>query len=60
LAPIAVGLIAASGIIVARAADHSLAQFALTAVATLVFCTTKLNPIVVVGLAGAAGWMGLV
>jgi chromate transporter len=60
LAPIAVGLIAASGVIVARAADHSLAQYALTAVATLVFCTTKVNPIVVVGLAGLAGWLGVV
>jgi chromate transporter len=60
LPPIAVGLIAASGIIVARAADHSPAQFALTAVATLAFCATKVNPIVVVGLAGTAGWLGLV
>jgi len=60
LAPIAVGLIAASGIIVARAADHSPAQFVLTAVATLVFCATKVSPIIVVGLAGLIGWLGLV
>lgn len=60
LAPVAVGLIAASGIIVARGADHTSAQYALTAVATAVFCTTKVQPIVVVGLAGLAGWLGLV
>ena len=60
LAPVAVGLIAASGIIVARAADHSLAQYALTALATLVFCATRANPILVVGVAGFVGWLGLV
>jgi chromate transporter len=60
LAPIAVGLIAASGIIVARGADHTLAQYVLTALATVVFSTTKVQPLVVVGLAGLAGWLGLV
>ena len=60
LAPVAVGLIASSGIIVARGADHSLAQFALTALATVLFCTTKVNPILVVAFAGLAGWLGLV
>ena len=60
LAPVAVGLIAASGIVVARGADHTLAQYALTALATVVFCTTKVQPILVVGLAGLAGWLGLV
>lgn len=60
LAPIAVGLIAASGIIVARGADHSLAQYTLTALATVVFCTTKVNPILIVALAGLVGWLGLV
>ena len=60
LAPVAVGLIAASGIIVARGADHTMAQYALTALTTVVFCTTKVNPILVVGLAGLAGWLRLV
>lgn len=60
LAPVAVGLIAASGVIVARAADHSVAQYVLTAIATVVFCTTKVNPIVVVVSAGFIGWLGLV
>jgi chromate transporter len=60
LAPVAVGLIAASGIIVARGADHTLAQYVLTALATAVFCTTKVQPVLVVGLAGLVGWLGLV
>ncbi len=60
LAPIAVGLIASSGVIVARGADHGLAQYALTALATVLFCTTRVNPILVVSLAGLVGWLGLV
>ncbi len=60
LAPVAVGLIAASGIIVARAADHSPVQYVLTLVATVVFCATRLSPVVVVGAAGLVGWLGLV
>jgi chromate transporter len=60
LAPIAVGLVAASGVIVARSADHTPAQFALTAAATAVFCFTKLNPLLVVGAAAALGVLGVV
>jgi chromate transporter len=60
LAPVAVGLVAASGVVVARAADHTLAQYGLTALATLVFCTTKVNPILVVAGAGLVGWLGFV
>ena len=58
LAPIAVGLVLASGVVVMRTADHSWAQYALTAAATLVFCTTKLNPLIVVAAAAAIGWAG--
>jgi len=60
LAPVAVGLIAASGVIVARAADHSPAQYVLTALATVIFCTTRVSPIFVVASAGFLGWLGLV
>jgi chromate transporter len=60
MAPIAVGLIAASGIVVAHAADHSVAEYALTALATLVFCATNVNPLFVMAAAGAAGLLGLV
>ena len=60
LAPIAVGLILASGVVVSRSADHSIGQYVLTAVATVVFCFTKTNPIIVVGLAGLIGWLGWV
>jgi chromate transporter len=60
MAPIAVGLVAASGIIIARGADHSLPQYALTAIATVIFCSTKMSPVVVVAAAGFVGWLGLV
>lgn len=60
MAPIAVGLVAASGIIIARGADQSAAQLALTVLATVIFCTTKVSPVVVVAAAGLVGWLGLV
>lgn len=60
LAPIGIGLIAASGVVVAISADHGLPQYALTAAATLVFCLTRINPLFVVAAAGLAGWLGLV
>jgi chromate transporter len=56
MAPIAVGLVAA----IARGADHSLPQYALTAIATVIFCSTKMSPVVVVAAAGFVGWLGLV
>ena len=60
MAPVAVGLIAASGVVVARAADHSVAQYLLTALATIVFCTSNMNPLFVMLVAGLLGWLGLV
>ena len=59
MAPIAVGLVAASGITVAASADHSAPQWALSAVAAVVLSATKVNPVYVVLGGGAAGlWMG--
>ncbi len=59
-APLTVGLVLASGVIVAKSADHGYREWALTAVATVVFTCTKTNPLVVVGIAGVIGWLGLV
>jgi chromate transporter len=59
-APLTVGLVLASGVIVAKSADHSYREWALTAVATVVFTCTKTNPLIVVGIAGFIGWMGWV
>lgn len=59
MAPVAVGLVAASGITVAASADHSMPQWALSAVAAAVLSATKVNPVYVVLGGGLAGlWMG--
>ncbi len=57
MAPISVGLVLASGVVIARSADHSLAQYALTAAATVVLCLTRINPLFVVAGCGAAAWV---
>jgi chromate transporter len=59
-APLTVGLVLASGVVVAKSADHGYREWALTAVATVIFTCTKTNPLVVVGIAGVIGWLGLV
>ncbi|HEY8900458.1 MAG TPA: chromate transporter [Chthoniobacterales bacterium] len=59
-APLTVGLVLASGVIVAKSADHGYRQWALTAVATVIFTCTKTNPLIVVGVAGVLGWLGWV
>jgi chromate transporter len=57
-APLTVGLVLASGTIVARSADHGYREWILTAVATAIFTWTKINPLIVVGGAGLIGWLG--
>jgi len=59
-APLTVGLILASSLVMSRAADHNWQAYALTAVCTLIFVRTKLNPLVVVAAAGVIGYFGIV
>lgn len=59
-APLTVGLVLASGVVVAKSADHGYREWALTAVATVIFTCTKTNPLIVVGAAGVIGWLGWV
>lgn len=59
-APLTVGLVLASGVIVAKSADHGYREWALTAVATVIFTCTRTNPLVVVSIAGLIGWLHLV
>ncbi len=59
-APLTVGLIFASALIMSKAADHGWQAFVLTGICTFIFCTTKINPIFVVAVAGFIGWLGWV
>ena len=59
-APLTVGLILASSLVMSRAADHDWRAYTLTGVCLVVFLRSKINPLVVVGLAGMIGYFGVV
>ena len=60
LAPITVGLLLASGLVIARAADHGWSAFMLTGATTILLVTTRVNPLYVMAAAGLLGGLGLV
>jgi chromate transporter len=60
LAPVTVGLTFAAGYVLTRAANHSIAAYAITAITVVVALTTKLNPLWIFLIAGIAGAAGLV
>jgi chromate transporter len=55
LAPIAVGLMLATGVIVARSADHNLAMVAVTAGVALTVLLTRVNPLWLLAAGALAG-----
>ncbi|HEY5741389.1 MAG TPA: chromate transporter [Terrimicrobiaceae bacterium] len=59
-APLTVGLVLASGYVMSKAADHDWRAYLLTGVCTAIFIFTKINPLIVVAIAGVLGWLGLV
>lgn len=59
LAPIAIGLIMASGYTLARGADRSSGALALTLLATAALAFTRINPVWVLLAAAAVGLAGL-
>ena len=59
-APLTVGLILATSLVMSRAADHDWRAHLITAVATVIFVRTKTNPLIVVGAAALLGYLGLV
>jgi chromate transporter len=60
LAPVTVGLVLASGYVLARTADHSLAPFAVTGATALLALTTRVHPLWYLVVAGALGAFGVV
>lgn len=59
-APLTVGLILASAWTMSRAADHDGRAYLLTGLCTAIFTTTKINPLLIVAMAGIIGWLGWV
>lgn len=59
-APLTVGLILGSSLVMSRAADHDWRAYSLTAVCTAIFLFTKTNPLIVVAFAGVVGYLGFV
>jgi len=59
LVPVTVGLIIASGAVMARAADTGWQAAAVTAVATVLMLQRRLNPLVLLLSGGALGGLGL-
>jgi chromate transporter len=59
-APLTVGLILGTSLVMSRAADHDWRAYSLTAVCTAFFLFTKTNPLIVVAAAGLAGYLGFV
>jgi chromate transporter len=59
LAPIAIGLVLASGYTLARAADRSVVALALTVIATAFIAFTRVNPVWVLAAAALIGVSGI-
>ncbi len=60
LVPVSVGLIGASGVLLAQAADHSALAYAITALTASISYATRLNPLWLFVLAGLLGLGGYV
>ena len=60
LGPIAVGLVLASGVTVARGAGLSTAGYIAAAFCTLLFWKTKVSPLPILAAAGVLGWLRLI
>ncbi|OBK75041.1 chromate transporter [Mycobacterium sp. 1274761.0] len=59
-APLTVGLILATAMVMSRAADHDWRAYLLTAVCTGIFVFTNVNPLIVVLGAGVIGYLGVI
>jgi chromate transporter len=59
-APLTVGLIMATSLVMSRAADHDWRAYLLTAVCTAIFIFTRTNPLIIVAAAGVIGYFGVV
>jgi chromate transporter len=58
--PISVGLVAATAVILTRATNHDAATMAITAAVAATAYFTRWNPLWLIGIAGLAGFAGMV
>ncbi|MDT5013642.1 MAG: chromate transporter [Mycobacterium sp.] len=59
-APLTVGLITATSLVIGRAADHDWRAYLLTGVCTVIFIFSKTNPLIVVLAAALLGYLGVI
>jgi chromate transporter len=57
-APLTVGLILATSLVMSRAADHEWRAYLVTVAATVVFLRTRVNPLLIVAAAAGLGYLG--
>ena len=55
-----VGLILATSLVMSRAADHDWRAYTVTALCTVIFLVSKINPLFVVAAAGVVGYLGFI
>ena len=60
LVPLSIGLMAASALIVAQAADRNIAAMVLTALAGVLAFTARLNPLWILVAGGCLGFAGVI
>jgi chromate transporter len=58
LIPVTIGLVAASALVVARAADHGWSTFAITIATAASVYSTRITPLIPLALAAALGFAG--
>ncbi len=57
IAPIAVGLVASSGIIIAMEINHDVAGWVITAASAAILAVTRINPVFVIVAGGLTAWL---
>ena len=57
LAPVAIGLVFASAIVLMRGTDHGPSALGLTAAASVALAASEVHPLWVLGVGAAAGWL---
>jgi chromate transporter len=60
LAPLTLGLVLATGLVLARSADQSILALALTATTVVVLVRTKTHPLLLMGVGAVLGLLGLI